>query len=635
MTLDRLTINNFKGIEHFELALDSLDADIYGDNATGKTTVFDAIQWLLFGKDGAGRSDFEVKPLGEDGKTKQAGIEVCVEGVIVHNGRSLELRRSYAEKWSRPRGSVQPIFTGHITQYYVDGLPVTQGEYRTTIDGLIPEKLFRLLTNPFYFSKALKWQERREILFAMCGEVTDADILESDPRFLPLADALPPYTVDDFRKVTASRLKKANQELKALPVRIDEANRSIVTTGEPAVLRAQLDGLNARRRAIEEMLSTPDTSALENQKSGIKARLAELRSEATLKAEQERLEWELERGRRLDEARSRLDAIDGGTDEVAAITAQISIMKSEQRDLREEWLKLDDAEPPIETACPTCGRPYDGQAAILASIEAYNIQKSKRLEAITMRGQQIGVDIAALELKLQAAEENAKRIRSQQDIIKAEIKMIQGEVPPDIRPDMPSEAQALEAKLIGIQSDIDAIRAGADRDNAEIRSKLSAVESEIRAIMSQLAQHEQNTKTMARIDELLVDQKQLAKEMERLEKLQALAEDFVREKACAIQAKINSMFGITRFKLFDEQINGGLTDACEATVGGVPFGDLNHAMQINVGLDIIRTLGRYYGVSAPVIVDNAESVTALEPMDCQLIRLIVNEDDKALRVALR
>ena len=246
MELLQLTIEHFKGIDRLELALDGHDADIYGDNATGKTTIFDAIQWLLFGKDSAGRSGFEVKPLGEDGKAQLNGQEVVVEAVIRHEGQEKTLRRVYAENWTRQRGSAQAVFTGHTTAYWVDGLPLGQRQYQELMDAMIPEKLFRQLTNPYYFSHILKWQERREILFGMCGETGDGEVLESNPMFAPLAAALGSHTVERYRKVLQAGIKRVNGELKALPTRIDEASRGMAEVEPREALQAKLDAVNAR-----------------------------------------------------------------------------------------------------------------------------------------------------------------------------------------------------------------------------------------------------------------------------------------------------------------------------------------------------------------------------------------------------
>ena len=59
---------------------------------------------------------------------------------------------------------------------------------------------------------------------------------------------------------------------------------------------------------------------------------------------------------------------------------------------------------------------------------------------------------------------------------------------------------------------------------------------------------------------------------------------------------------------------------------------LNNGMKINVGIDIINALSRHYGVTVPLFVDNAEGVTRLEESDTQVIRLVVSEHDKELRL---
>ena len=91
------------------------------------------------------------------------------------------------------------------------------------------------------------------------------------------------------------------------------------------------------------------------------------------------------------------------------------------------------------------------------------------------------------------------------------------------------------------------------------------------------------------------------------------------------------MFKFVKFKLFETLINEAETECCKATVDGVPFGDLNNAMKINVGVDIINTLCGKYEVSAPIFIDNRESINKLIDCESQIINLIVSKDKK-LRV---
>ena len=631
MKLNKLTIDNFKGITHLDLDFMGRDAAIYGDNATGKTTVFDALQWLLFGKDSQGRSDFEIKPLGADGNPKQNGIDVTVTAVLENNGRQTVLSKTMAENWTRPRGCAQPVFQGHSTSYMVDSLPMRQKEYQAAIEAMIPEKRFRLLTNPYYFSAMIPWKERREILFDIIGDVTDADVLSSSTEFAPLADALGDHSVDDYRKILAAGLKKANSELQALPIRIDETNRSMTDPVDVAAARAKVEALHMQRRTIENQLINPDTAQLEAEAARIEADISKQKAEILSLATQARSRWETDRQSRIDEARARMDSVETEPDDTLALTTQIRYLTAEQDSCREDWMRVNNEQPHIETHCPTCRRPYDNQQELQASIESFNVRKSEKLVALSTRGQQLGKEIEELEKKKAATLERVKKVRAAQDAIRSEIAQIRAETytPPTFDD---SALKQLETQKAGILAQVAAIKAGVNQDNMAVYGRIAAIDQEISRVNTDIARQERNEQAQARIGELMDQQKKVAAEMEQMEHLRYLAEEFTRVKVQLLQEKADGAFMLARFKLFDQQLNGGLADACEVTVNGVPFKDLNHAMQINVGMDVIRTLGMRYGVTAPVVVDNAESVTALEPMNCQVIRLVVSENDKQLRL---
>ncbi|NNJ31627.1 hypothetical protein [Lacrimispora defluvii] len=61
-------------------------------------------------------------------------------------------------------------------------------------------------------------------------------------------------------------------------------------------------------------------------------------------------------------------------------------------------------------------------------------------------------------------------------------------------------------------------------------------------------------------------------------------------------------------------------------VNGVPFSSLNAGHRVVAGLDIITALQKIYGVTAPIFIDNAESVNDfnIPDMEGQLILLKVS-----------
>lgn len=228
MKLNKLTLRNFKGIRDFALDTGGESLSIFSDNGMGKTTIADAWFWLLFGKDSLNRSDFEIKTLGEDGQPIH-GLEHEVEGVLDIKGKSLVLKKVYSEIWTKTRGSATKEFTGNTTDHYVDGVPVKKGIYEATIAGIVAEDAFKLLTNPRYFNEVLHWQERRELLTKVCGDVSDEDVITSDSKLNRLPDILQGKSLEDHRKIIKARMTKLNEEIDKIPIRIDEISRSLPT----------------------------------------------------------------------------------------------------------------------------------------------------------------------------------------------------------------------------------------------------------------------------------------------------------------------------------------------------------------------------------------------------------------------
>ncbi|MGG4032991.1 ATP-binding protein, partial [Paenibacillus cisolokensis] len=199
-----LTLRNFKGIRDFRLDADGEDVNVFGDNAVGKTTLFDAFTWSLFDKDSQNKKDFEIKTLGPDGKVLEHGTNHEVEVVLLVNGKRRTLRKVFSEKWTKKRGAVTAEFTGHTTDYYVDGVPVKKGEYEAFIASIVKEEVFKLLTNPAFFNEQLKKDDRRRILIEVCGDLSDAEVITSNPELSELTGLLGERTLEGHRKMLAA-----------------------------------------------------------------------------------------------------------------------------------------------------------------------------------------------------------------------------------------------------------------------------------------------------------------------------------------------------------------------------------------------------------------------------------------------
>lgn len=639
--LSELHLSNFKGVKSFTLETCGASAKVYGDNATGKTTLFDAFIWLLFDKDSQNKKDFEIKTLSKDNKAV-SGVDHEVSAVLLIDGKSVELKKVYSEKWTKKRGSAKQVFSGHTTDYYVNDVPVKKKEFTEKVNEIISENIFKLITSPSYFNEQMKWQDRLNVLMEIGGAVTDEDVISENNSLSKLQSILDGKSLDEQKRILTEKRKKITKNLEQYPVRIDEINRSIddVSDLDHEQLKEELKALESSLMALEEKVR----SIKADEGADRKKRMLQLEGELQqIKNEHDSQRFEVINKKKEAYYLEKNSLTQTQNDLINLITKKkhltsfLSQIDKERLELREEWSKkYEESFEDHQTDCPTCGQALP-EEKIQAAIEKFNLQKSEALERIVDKGKKLGIEYENKANELYEVDEQIQKLNLEEKFkasavekLKEDMEQAEASIAPlSENPLYLAKIEELEKINNEIQSDEQETSGAVQTINEQIKEK----KQEMKLVLNDLLCIDKAKQALKRIEELKDEERKMADDYNEVEQESFLIEEFIRTKMNLMEERINSKFKYARFKLFEEQVNGGLTETCETLYEGVPYSKgLNNAARINVGLDIINTLNEHYGISAPIFVDNSEAVTNLIDVNAQVISLIVSRQDKELRV---
>jgi DNA repair exonuclease SbcCD ATPase subunit len=638
--LKSLKFINFKGLKEFAISFDSTVTSIHGDNGTCKTTLFDGFTWLLFGKDSFDRKDFNIKTLDENNNAISK-LEHEVSGVLIVDNNEISLRRVLKEKWTKRRGSEESEFTGNETEFYWNDVPVSAGDYQKRISGILQESVFKLITNPLYFN-SLKWQDRRLTLIELAGGINDADVAAGTQAYIDLlASIAGQKTLSEYKLQIANQKKGIKQQLEQIPTRIDELVRN---TPEPIDYAAIEKKIAEKEAGIKELdgriidvnkandAKNKEIREKQNKLFKLKTRKNQIEFEAKTEVQKEANDANQAINKAKQELENIRQTISLKTRRATELKASIESLNEEINTLRNNWSIENSKNIEFnanEFICPTCNREFEtsdieakknefsilfqkNQTITLSKISEQGKAKTDEVIKLTNQLNTIDSEIATLE----AAELGLKDVSNEALVEPFDFNIL-----------LASNAEYLELNF-NIEEAEKAMETQVNTfDNSTLVSRRQALVDDITTCKSKLSVKETIERSDKRKAELLDEEKKFAQQLSDLEGIEFTIDSFNKAKINLIESRINGKFSIVKFKLFDTQINGGEVECCEALVNGVPYNDgLNKAMTINAGLDIINTLSVFYGVSAPIWIDNAESVCELLPVASQLVRLVVENN---------
>jgi exonuclease SbcC len=661
IVLNKLSLLNFKGIRSLDINLSPV-TNIYGENGLGKTTIFDAFLWLLFGKDSSDRKDFEIKTLDAQNRPISK-LDHEVSAILYVDGQRMELRRVYREKWEKKRGTTTSEMTGHEQEFYWNDVPMKAGDYAKKVSELMNENLFKLITNPFAFN-SLKWQDRRQTLMTLAGGITPEDVLfnlagdSKAPAYEELRLMLNSgKSLAEFKTQLAAQKKKLRDQLQMIPARVDEATRAIPEALDFPGIRMHITAKEKAIAEIDEQLQSANGAAQSQMKAfnerqaqimQLRSSLDRMRFEVEAAAKNERRENE----RKLEEFRGRIrdaesdahrleELLTFNTTRRTAVGHQLGTLRTQWTEVNAEQLTFE----PGQFNCPACGSEFAPELIEQKKEELtarFNKDKDRRLASITQQAATLKQELKGLE---EGAEDLSTRLAGTQQTLQLHSDAYNSllehhnheytaETPEAIqaalaaKPEYLAQKQELET--------LEAAQKGAQQapaaDNSTLKQEKATLIQQFDALKRELATEDQIRSGHNRVRQLQEDERDLAQQLADLEGKEYLVDQYNRAAMDLLEERINGKFKTVHFKLFAQQINGGEVECCETLINGVPWSDANNAARVNAGIDIINALCKHYGVSAPIFIDNRESVNNLMECASQIINLIVSQDKK-LKVA--
>lgn len=644
--LKSLALVNFKGVRDFSIAFNDGITTVCGDNGTGKTTLYDAYLWLLFGKDSTGRSDgangFNVKTTGEDGKPIYR-LEHSVTAVLEVDGKEIKLQRSLVEKWQKVNGTTDEVMKDE-TQYFINDVRTgTKKEYQAEISEIIPEDVFRMITNPYYFT-SLSAETQKDMLLEMVGNIDDEEVAATDPDFLALLDQINGTSLAKWAREIAAKKKACNDALATIPASIETAQKLMPESENWAVLEKQLKEVQDRVKEIDAQIA--DKSALNDEAYKRKMALMKQQADKRIKLQDRENTIRMETNAAHNKALSDIQQmenelsinqknLDSYRNDKMNVDGKIDELNGKLVEMREQFKAVAKEQFPEPSGdvlvCPTCGEPYKGENlenAIAKLRGNFEQSKSKRQKDIQTKGKQYKAEYD------KAVEQQTKltclisKLEDDALEIKGNITIKKNNIPVAGNAD---EAIANDKECIGLRNDIAEIANQLQvevpqADVSELQSEKAdrnAAIAEINKRLGKRAMIERVNKEIADLEEKRIANNQAKADLEKWEDVYLR---FQKAKDEVLMQRINGLFNVVSFSFVKEQKNGGEKVTCYCMVNGVPYADVNACGKVNAGLDIINAICATKGISAPIFIDNRESFNQIIPTISQIVNLKVSND---------
>lgn len=643
VVLVAMKMANFKGVSNLEVSFGTI-TNVSGANGTGKTTLYDAYMWCLFGK-GADGSSIDVQPLDASGHVIHR-VETSVEIILSVDGEEVVLKRCLNENWVKPRGQQEEVLKGRTTEFWWNGSPIQLSD-SSKIDAICKSEDWLMLSTITAFM-GMKTEDRRAKLQSIAKIQTDEEIAAGYPHVLTALHS--GKTVGEYQRQVKAELERVKDKAKEIPTRLDQLDKTKVDYDfdaldkEEVELKEKIDDLNASLAATVTQSDVDRAAKFRSELASVGQQLLEIENEID-RARQKRI------GEFEEKISKSNAAIAGYSKSIAEIDERIGRneklldeKKAEFNQKQAEWMKENQTQyvDTVEAVCPTCNRPLPEEEVAEArerAIQAFNARHNKLLDDLYADAERINGDIKMLEQSIQQDRQERNRIdmllKNEREILKAAETGKKNVPERSLALSAKEEYQKLLTKKGEIERDIRLALAptATDTEREEKRKNLVAQRDEYQArqkdVHLKLGQRETNKNIDKQKSSLEEEKKALSQKTAELEMIQDEIWDFKKRKITIVEEAVSSFFKIVRWRMFEQNLtNDGEKELCEAIIDGKPYGTQNLAMQMNAGIDIINGISSALGVRLPLFIDQKESVTDLIETETQLITLEVTAGSK-------
>ena len=646
--LVKMHIENFKGIKELDISFGK-NTKIYGQNATGKTSIVDAYNWCLFDKNSIGEAKFQIRPL--DANNNQINhVEIKVSVTLRIDGREITFKKVQKQNWVKKRGSLSETLQGNVNSFEIDEVPKKEKDYKEYIKNIINEDLFKLITNPQAFV-GKKWQEQREELMKLAPDIDNEDVIATNPKLLSeLSLALSLHNPEDLQAKAKKALSEYKKQQAEIPARIDEVRKSM-TDIDVAELELQRNGLKEQIAEVEKseedmtaqyekyQKDTDDLMDLKFKLSDMERKANEDNNTSKRKYEEKIADFDAD----ISSSNRKIDAL---KQNIIDAGGTISAYEKKREELLADW-KEENAKTYVDklvfdensTICPMCGQSYpedkieqikDDFEQKKADVKAkWEKDHKDTLDRIVADGNRYKGLIEQMQAKMEDAKGqlSAEQNKLQRmELEKEEVTDLLEALPDKVDISDSEAYKELASQIAEKEKILNTANSGAEM-RQQLRIKKNGLKEELFEVEKQITSADNSAKE-ERVEELQQEMNDIADKVNEQEKMLYLLEEFTKAKMTMISKSVNEKFKIVNWKLFDKQVNGAIVECCECTVNGVPFSALNTGHRIVAGLDIISTLSEMYGVIAPIFIDNAEAINEfnIPKIEAQTILLSVSHD---------